>query len=152
MRIAPVFLSLILLAGCTTIQIPTYIKADHPYTRKMYGDFDHIVVVVKRVLERNGWKIASETHPSVYERSTDEDKETPKDLVIFTDVKQHTRILYSSYSHLNVFCHANPEGAEVEIRYGKEMPLLIHQFHTTRNDALGESLLGQIEQEMLKVK
>jgi hypothetical protein len=152
MRNVLVVLTFFLFAGCTTVQIPTYIKADHPYTRKMYGDFEHIVSVAKRVLTHNGWKISSEEHPSIYERSVDEDKETAKDVVLLTEIKQHTRILYSSYSHLNVFLHATPEGAEVEVRYGKVMPLLIHQFSKTRNDALGNRLLNEIEQEMVRGK
>ncbi len=137
---------LICLTGCMSVSVPNYIKGDHPYSREFYGDYHKIVEVTKEVLERNGWDITQETHPSVYERASVEDKETAEDVLLFTEVKQHYRLLFSSYTHLNVFCHVTPDGADVEIRYGKLTPLWIKQFQRTRNDRLANRLLDQIEQ------
>jgi hypothetical protein len=142
---------LVVLCGCVSVRVPNYIKADHPYERKMYGDYDMIVATVRNVVVHNGWKIKGETNPSTYERATD-DQSTDKDVLLFTDVKQHSMFLYSSYTHLNIFFRAIPEGAMVEIRYGKVTPLWFKQFESTRNDALAERLLQQIEQELLERK
>ncbi len=131
-----VLLGLVVLCGCTTVQIPNYIKADHPYTCKVYGNFDKIASNVRAVLMRNGFKIDSETNPSVFERPEAESQSDGKDVLIFTSIRQHSMFLYSSYTHLNVFIHAIAEGAEVEIRYGKVTPLVIKQFRSSRNDKL----------------
>ncbi|MBI4309380.1 MAG: hypothetical protein HY591_03515 [Candidatus Omnitrophica bacterium] len=145
-------LALAFLCGCVTVQVPGYIKADHPYARKMYGNFDKIVIAAQNILVRNGWKIKAAMDPSVYERVEGEDGSTDKDILFFTDIKQHSMVLYSSYTHLNVFIHAIAEGAQVEIRYGKVTPLLVKQFRSARNDKLANKLLEQIEQELLETE
>ena len=150
LRLMVLFLAIV--CGCATVQIPGYIKADHPYARKMYGNFDKIVIAARNVLVRNGWKIKTATHPSVYERMEGERENTDKDLLLFTDVKEHSMVLYSSYTHLNVFIHAIAEGAQVEIRYGKVTPLLVKQVQSTSNDKLANKILDQIEQELLESK
>ena len=143
--------ALIFLCGCT-VQVQSYIKSDHPYARKLYGNYDKIVLIIKEVLAQNKYKILSETHPSVYERSSDENKETPEDLLLFTDIKQHPMLLYSSYTHLNIFIHAETDGAQVELRYGKTTSFLVKQINSTRNDKLANRLLDQMEQELLETK
>ena len=149
MRLVWMALFLAIACGCTTVQVPGYIKAEHPYARKMQGDFDKVVVAVQNVVVRNGWKIKTAMHPSVYERVEGENANSDKDILFFTDVKQHSMVLYSSYTHLNIFVHAIADGAQVEIRYGKATPLLIKQFQSTRNDKLANKILDQIEQELL---
>ena len=151
LRPAAMVCALALLCGCAA-QTSGYIKADHPYARKLYGDYDKIIMVVKEVLQRNGWSVLEENHPSVYERAAAPDMETPKDLLIFTDVKRHFRLFYSTYSRLNVFCRATAEGAEVEIRYAKVTPLGFKQFQSIRNDKLADHLLAQMDQELLETK
>jgi hypothetical protein len=138
-------------AGCTTVRVPNYIQDNHPYVQKIYGDYGKISAVVRDVLVKNGWKVQSETNPSVYERP-EAGSSGENDILLFTNIKQHSRILYSSYAHLNVFIHPIAEGAEVEIRYQKVTPLLIKQVKRTRNDKLGQKLLHQIEMAMLEDK
>jgi len=140
----------LLLAGCTTVHIPGYIEGGHPYTRKMYGNYDRIVVAVKRVLVRNKWKIQGQMRPEVYERSQEDGRNADKSVLLFTDIKQHSMVLYSSYTHLNVYVYAVADGAQVEIRYGKVTPLLIKQMRSTREDKLAERLLEQIEQDLVE--
>ena len=151
MRLGFIAVILTVLCGCTTVQIPDYIKADHPYVRKIYGDYDKITSAVYHVLARNGWKVHSQTQPSVYERPEGGRENTEKDLLLFSQVRQHSMILYSSYTHLNAFIHATADGAEVELRYGKVTPL-VKQFRSNRNDQLVKRLLTQIEQEVLEGK
>lgn len=146
------FLSALIFTGCTTLQVPSYIKGDHPYSRKMYGDFDKISAVVRDVVVRNGWKIQSQVNPSVYERIEGKGQDTSKDLLLFTNVKQHSMVLYSSYTHLNIYLHAIADGVEVEIRYGKLTPLGIKQFSSTRADSLANKLLDQIERDLVEGK
>ena len=149
MRVYAVFSCLLFLCGCTTT-VPNYIKSDHPYGRKMYGEFTKIDAAVRNVLVHQGWKIVGQADPSTYERGDEE--ATDKDILLFTNVKQHPMVLYSSYTHLNVYLHAVPEGAQIEVRYGKVTPLLFKQFNGTRNDKLANKLIEDIEQELLEAK
>lgn len=143
------FLALALLCGCSTVSVGNYIKSEHPYSKKIYGDYDKILQTIKDVLASHHYRVVSESYPSVYERATDEHKETPKDVLLFTEIKQHSMVLFSSYTHLNVFVHSVADGAEVEVRYGKVTSLLFKQLSSTRNDALGNKILDQVEHAML---
>jgi uncharacterized protein (DUF302 family) len=152
MRLA--FLACVLavfLCGCTTVKVPNYIPSNHPYSQKMYGDYEDIVAAVREVLVKNGWKVQGQMDPSVYERAQGGDS-SDRDILLFTNVKQHSMFLYSSYTHLNVFIHPTAEGAEVEIRYAKTTPLFIKQFQGSKNDKLAKKLLSQIERELLEKK
>ncbi len=142
--------ALIIFGGCVRVQIPQYIKADHPYVRHMYGDLERITEAVRQVLMRNGWSIERVMNPAVYERSNEEELNGEKDLLIITETKQHPMFLYSSYTHLNVFIHATAEGAQVDVRFGKTTSVGFKQFYNTRNDKLANRLLEQIEQELLE--
>jgi hypothetical protein len=138
----------VLVGGCMTVRIPEYIKADHPYSRKIYGDYGKIMAAVRNVIVHSGWKVQSEGDPTVYERA--QEGSAAQDVLIFTNVKQHSMLLYSSYTHLNVYVHAIAEGAQVEVRFQKVTPLLFKQFYRTRNDKLAERLLRDIEQAVLE--
>ena len=62
------FILFLCMAGCATVSIPNYIDPQHPYVRKVYGDYNAIVVAVRQVLADEGWAVQSETSPSTYER------------------------------------------------------------------------------------
>lgn len=137
------------MCGCTTITVGNYIQSDHPYARKIYGDYDKIVTVIRQVMEKNGYKITGESYPSVYERPVDVRQETPKDLLLFSVIRQHSLIIYSSYTHVNVYIRSIIEGADVEVRFGKITSTWVKQIHSSRNDRLGNKILNEIEQAML---
>lgn len=142
-------LSVLFFTGCTTVQVANYIPGDHPYSKNLYGDRDRIVSVVQHVLNSNGWRILKTVRPSEYERPEAGAKDD-QDLLIFTEVRQHSMVLYSSYTHLNVFIRVIADGATVEIRYGKLTPLFIKQFTSSRNDKLVNRLLKQMERELVE--
>ena len=132
-------------AGCATVNIPNYIDPQHPYVRKVYGDYNAIVAAVRQVLADEGWAVQSETSPSTYERDNSAEGSVTGGVLLFTSVKQHSRFLYSSYTHLNVFIRPVADGAEVEIRYACLTPLGVKQFKGTRNDKLADRILDAIE-------
>ena len=136
--------SLMMVWGCSTIQIPDYIKADHPYVRKISGDYPKIVSVIQDVLFINGWVVQNAVSPSEYERR-DGGEDQSRDVLFFTSPKRHSKIAYSVYVHLNVFIHATADGAEVDIRYEAINPSPI-KHSSVRNDELVNGLLDQIEQ------
>ncbi len=149
MRFALYVMLMLFASGCTTVTVGNYIRSDHPYTKKIYGDYDKIVETIRQVLAKNGYKVTGESYPSVYERPVDAHQETPKDLLLFSQIKQHSMIFLSSYTHLNIYIRSVAEGAEVEVRYGKVTSVLVKQFQSTRDDKLGKRILDQIEHAML---
>ena len=146
-RLSIVIVGILALSGCTTIQIPNYIQANNPYIRKMYGDFDQVAQATKTVLAKYGWQIDKEVDPSVYERDSRYDNNPAKNLLIFTNLKQRSLVLTSSYTHLNVFLHSVGTATEVEVRYHSMMPV-IKRFVSTRNDKLANRILDAIEQQL----
>lgn len=136
-------------SGCTTITVGDYIKSDHPYAKKIYGDYDKILAVVREVVARNGYKVTAESYPSVYERPVDLHTESPKDVLFFTRTKELSFVLFSTFSHLNIYVRSVAEGAEVEVRFEKVTSTWVNQIQQTRNDKLGKGILSQIEHAML---
>ncbi len=139
------FILFLSMAGCATINIPNYIDPQHPYVRKVYGDYDAIVAAVRQVLAQEGWAVQSETSPSTYERDNSAEGSATGGVLLFTSVKQHSRFLYSSYTHWNAFVRPVAGGAEVEIRYACLTPLGIKQLKGTRNDKLADRIFDAIE-------
>jgi len=115
--------------------------------RKISGNYNKIIEAAKIVLFKENWKIQSELNPSVYERNA-QGEDQSKDVLLMTEIKHHPKIIYSSYTHLNIFIHAIADGAEVEIRYEIFSPTLIKQFHGSRNDPLAKRFLDKIEEEL----
>ncbi len=137
----------VLLAGCVTVQIPNYIPADHPYVRKVSGNYNEIIDAIKVVLFKDGYSIKSQVNPAIYERRSDGGDQS-KDVLFFTNMKQHPKFLYSTYTHFNIFVHPIAEGAEVDVRYNATTPVWLKQFQGSRNDKLANRFLNQVEQEL----
>lgn len=138
---------LLTLTGCAGVQIPNYIPADHPYVRKISGNYNDILDAIKVVLFKDGYNIQSRLNPSVYERRSDGGDQS-KDVLLFTDIKAHSRLVYSTYTHMNIFIHPIAEGAEVDVRISATTPLGIKQLQATRHDKLAKKFLNQVEQEL----
>ncbi len=138
-------LLLVFLGGCSTVQIPNYINADHPYLRRVYGSFEEVDMAVKAVLAQEKFKIEKETSPDVYERDMRDQQAGARGSLVLTDVKQYSRVLYSSYVHLNVYLRQLSDSVEVEIRYGRVTTVLFKQFKGARHDLYVGRLLDRIE-------
>jgi len=137
-------LLLVALTGCASVRIPDYIKSDHPYVRKISGDYNQILSSIKDVLYKEGWLIHQEVNPGEYERR-DGGEDQSRDVLYFTEIKRHSKVAYATYTHLNVFVHANADGAEVDLRYEAITPGPIKQ-NNLRNDRMANRILDEIEQ------
>ncbi len=142
----------VILAGCATVNIPNYIDPAHPYVHKVYGNYAVIIASIRQVLAQEGWPVHSEANPADYEHSSDAQQDQNKSVLLFTDAKQHSRILYSSYTHLNVFIRPVADGAEVEIRYSCLTPILGKQSKSMRNDKLVDHLFDAIKRRLENFK
>jgi hypothetical protein len=136
------------LSGCASVQIPGYIgRIDHPYDRKIYASFEKVTSTVIYVLKSKGWTITDESEPSLYERDDRYDNNGYQNLLIMTSVRKNYRVLYSTFTHLNVLIHSIGNTCDVEIRYESATPL-VKQFISVRNDRLVQSILDAVEQEV----
>ena len=86
-----------LFLGCATANLPDYIKSTHPYTRKIAGDEVRITEAVKAVLSSEGWVIAFQVNPSVYERRSGGEDQS-KDILLISAPKRTFRGLYMASS------------------------------------------------------
>lgn len=144
--IAVLFLSVL---GCASVSVSGYIQAENPYKRVMYGDFQEVLAAAKGVLVEDGWKIEKETHPALYERNAAYGPEDKDHALIFTDIKQMSRFIYSKYIHLNVYINRTAEGMEVDVRYGSVVDYHIKKIRRYRDDELVKKILDRIEQKLL---
>jgi len=138
---------ILLLGGCASVPMSEYIgRVDHPYDRKIYASFEKVASAVMFVLKNKGWVI-SEADPSVYERDDRYDNNGYKNLLITTNIRKSSRVLYSSFSHLNVFIHAINNTCDVEIRY-EAQTRMVKSFISERNDQLAQGILDAVENEV----
>jgi hypothetical protein len=146
-RFAGIVLCLFAL-GCASVKIPNYIRAEHPYERTVYGSYDEVLAAVKDVLKEQGWTVIKETHPALYERNavyTEEDKEHA---LIFTNIRQSSRFVYSRFSHMNVYIHRVAEGVKLDVRYGSVTDIYVKKMYRYRNDSLTKRFLDLVEQKL----
>jgi len=121
-------------------------RVDHPYDRKIYASLEKVTSAVMFVLKNKGWDI-SEADPSVYERDERYDNNGYRNLLITTNMRKNSRVLYSTFSHLNVFIHAINNTCDVEIRY-ESQTRMVKSFISARNDQLAQGILNAVEQEV----
>jgi len=140
---------LLFLVGCASVKVPSYIQAEHPYKRTVYGTYEEVLSAVKDVLTEEGWAIAKETHPALYERNAVYSEDDKEHALIFTDSKQASRLIYSTFTHLNVYINRTQEGMELDVRYVKVIDLYLKKIHRYRNDAMVERLLNFVEQKLI---
>jgi type IV pilus biogenesis protein CpaD/CtpE len=144
--------ALLLLAGCASVSIPNYIQPEHPYKRVVYGNYDEVLAAVKEVLKDQRWTIVKETHPALYERNAAYSETDKEHALIFTGVKQSSRLVYSSFSHLNVYINRTAEGMELDVRYEGVTDFFIKKIHHYRNDPLADRFLNLVEQKLILKK
>ncbi len=133
---------LVLVTSCAP-HIPDYIRAGHPYVRKIAGDYDGIVAAIRRVVPQQGFEIQDEINPSIYERRSGGEDQS-RDILFISKPKRNTWwVVYSTYSHLNIFVHQFSDGAEVEVRYEAMSPI-----SNLRNDKLADRILDSIQKEL----
>ena len=144
MRFLTLFFALI-LSGCASMQAPGYIsRVDHPYDRKIYASFEKVTSAFMYVLKKQGWTIINEVDPAIYERDDRYENNGHQNLLIITETKKNYRVLYSTFTHLNVFIHSIGNTCDVEIRYEARTPL-VKQFISTRNDKIVQDILNAVD-------
>ena len=150
MRKIALIVLLAVCAGCVSVQIPQYLRDQHPYKKEYIANYDETLAAVKKVLKNAEWKISSTTDPVVFEATAQNKSSEDKRILLFTESKQTSMFLFSSYSQLNIYVRALTNSTEVEIRYEAVLPLPFKQFRTYRNDSFVNKLLKQIADQLDK--
>ena len=150
MRKIALVVLLAVCAGCVSVQIPQYLRDQHPYKKEYIANYDETLAAVEKVLKNAEWKISSTTDPVVFEATAQNKSSEDKRILLFTESKQTSMLLFSSYSQLNIYVRALTNSTEVEIRYEAVLPLPFKQFRTYRNDSFVNKLLKQIAEQLDK--
>ena len=149
MRRLLVLLLALICTSCVSVKIPRYIENESSYKRKFYASFDETLEAAQTTLADEGWTVVETKDPRIYEQNSNYDSTTGKQLVLFTETRQTSLILFSRYSNLNAFIRSlDKSSTEVEIRYYSATLLLIHTFKSTKNDRFVDHLLDQIAQSL----
>ena len=56
------------LAGCASINIPSYVQDKNAHKKVFYSSYDEVHDATTNALGDLGWKIEAETDPALYER------------------------------------------------------------------------------------
>jgi len=132
------------LSGCVTVQMPQYLKDKNPYNREFYVDYDKTLKATIQSLEKLGWKITKQSNPVVFE-SDSENSSAPRQVLLFTNIRQKSMLFGSLYSTINVFVKENNEKTDVEIRYFSIFSTVLKNFEGYKNDGLANKIFDQIE-------
>jgi hypothetical protein len=147
------FIALLMgMVGCASINSSNYIQPENPYKRTYYGSFDDVLEVVRATVREDGWQIAKEVDPTLYERNPLYSAGDQGHILILTDIKRAQRIIYSKATNLNIYIHRIAEGVEVDIRYGSVKNFHLWKVRSYRNNALIKKMLDHIEQNLLLKK
>ncbi len=150
MRKIGLVMLLAVCAGCVSVQIPQYLQDKHPYKREYFATYEKTLTAVTKVLKNTEWKIASSADPVVFEATAQNKNSEHRRVLLFTENKQTSMFLFSSYSQLNIYVRALTNSTEVEIRYEAVVPVPFKQFRTYRNDSFVNKLLNQIAGQLDK--
>ncbi len=131
--------------GCVTVQMPQYLKDKNPYHKEFYVHYDKALSATIMALERLGWKVVKQSNPMVFEGDSVQSEATPRQVLLFTDMRQNGMLFGSRYATINVFLKENNEKIDVEIRYFSIFSTALKNFENYKNDELVKKIFDQIE-------
>ena len=137
---------LMFLCGCASVDVPKYIKDDHPYKKTVYADFDEVFQATVKILKEFGWEVSGTSDPSVFERTASGGDPQQKQILIFSKVRQMSLVLGSRYARINVYIRGKADSeTEIEFRYVNVSSVFVKDFYNYRKDHLVDRMLQHIE-------
>ncbi len=144
-----IFLSFLVLVGCTTVNIPNYIQDKNPYKKTFYANFDKTSENVETVLSDLGWKVKDKADPGVFQQSKTIEGAAVKQILLFTEIRQTSLFIATTYSRVNIYLRElEPNSTEVEIRYVVVTSTPIKTFYNYRKDFLANRFFKQLEEKL----
>ena len=146
------FVILTTLAGCSTANIsPLYIQDKHPYVKTIVSNYNKTLLITKKVLEIEGWKIVKEADPTVYEKGRELDVPNAKQTLIFAQTFKKSWVGTGKLAQINIYLRTIDElNTEIEVRYLVVKNAVVTSFYGYRNDRLIDTLIEKINQQLKK--
>lgn len=137
--------------GCSTVNVPPYIQDKHPYVKTLVSNYNKTLLVTKKVLEIEGWKIVKEADPTVYEKGRELDVPGAKQTLIFAQTFKKSWVGTGKFAQINVYLRTIDElNTEIEIRYLVVNNAFVTNFYGYRNDKLIDAFIEKINQQLKK--
>ena len=142
-------LALMAVSGCASINVPNYVKDEHPYKRSFYAPFEKVRAAADGALAEYGWTVIRESDPALFEVDRASEGGAQPQTLMFTEIRQTNFFVGSKYTRLNAFLRPLPDGAiEVEIRYLGISSILFKKSYQYRNDRAVNRIMAAIEQKI----
>jgi len=142
-------LAVLILGGCSTTSIPTYVRDDNPYKQKFYGSFEEILQTAHQTLDKLDWDVSHTSDPAVFERNQIREGSDAKQIVLLTKVRQFPLFFGTRYGRINVFLRETADNAvEVEVRYVTVTAILFKNFYQYKHDVAAKRILKNIEEQL----
>lgn len=140
-----VMVCLLVTAGCSTVQIPKYIKDQHPYQEEYYDSFQATLDATNKALSDFGWQVTETAEPSMFERSKAVVDPDTKQILLFTEIRQTGLFLGSRYQRLNVILQsARDDQTNVELRYVTVSSVPFKTFTSYKKDSVAKKIFERI--------
>ena len=139
----------LLVIGCSSTNIPNYVKDKHPYKKVFYADFDKAVNATKETVEELGWIVTKSTDPGVYEQSRSTESEDARQVLLFTEVRQTALFLGSRFAKMNIFLRSiSKNETEIEIRYLTVTSVTFKDVYSYRKDSFVNKVFKLIDEKL----
>lgn len=127
-------LTILILAGCATTSMPSYLQPKKPYVKRYYAKYEKSLTAVKQILAELGWTVEESTDPGVYEHTRFNDLDENQVLIV-TTVRPTPMLVGTRYARMNIYLRAKKDVSEVEVRYLTTTSTALNNFSTYNNDS-----------------
>jgi hypothetical protein len=147
MKIHALFFAGVVLfcSGCITVKMPQYLKDKNPYHKEFYVNYDKTLKATIQALEKMGWKVVKQSNPVVFESDSVDPSQAPKQVILFTDIRQNAMLFGTCYKTLNLIVKESGQKTDVEIRYYFVFSTMFKNFEGYEDDGLARKIFAQIE-------
>ena len=139
--------------GCVTLEVPRYLEGEFQYKKEFNSNFNDTFAATVKALESLGWKIANtENMPFLEKEATDSTTQKHQSL-IFTEIKQRSLFIFSTYLTLNVYVKsASDTTSEVDVRYLSitALPPFFKEWRVNKNEGLVNKIYKKIAHYLTK--
>lgn len=134
MKQVSLIFALLLLTGCATTDIPSYLQPKKPYLKRYYANYEKSLSSVKTILAELGWTLEESTDPGVYEHTRFNDLDENQ-LLLVTAVRPTPMLVGTRYARMNIYLRSKKDVTEVEVRYLTTTSTALNNFSTYNNDS-----------------
>lgn len=144
-------LVVVLLAGCATTNMPSYLQPKKPYLTRYYSNYEKSLSAVKQTLIELGWTLEETTDPGVYEHTRFNDLDEDQVLLV-TVVRPTPMLIGTRYARMNIYLRSKKDLSEVEVRYLTTTSTALNNFSTYNNDSAVKRFFERLSEVLPPVK